>query len=139
MSDRTVTVTLTHDEASCIHGWSSFVKHSPGEIPAGWDERDEAVRLKVYEDALHPFLAPSLASRLDPEGTAPWRTRCREAFAELLELADDRTLGGNDSRELFAGYLDAYCTLTGQDEETVYEDVQAALQARHEQALMEEA
>ena len=136
MSGRTVTLTLTHGEADRIHGWSSFVRHSSR---GNWTDGDEAARLKVYEEALHPFLAPSLADRLDPEGVLPWRERKRAAFAELLERAEDGTFGDTATRADFYGFLDAYALLTGQDEETVYEDVQAALQARHEQALMEEA
>lgn len=54
---KTITLELTYDELSCLHGWGNFVKFTPGEDT--FDERDERVHLKVYE-ALHPWLAPCL-------------------------------------------------------------------------------
>jgi len=45
-----ISVELTYDELSYLHGWSSFVRHSPDGV---WDERDEAVRLLIYEAMLN--------------------------------------------------------------------------------------
>ncbi len=53
MSAPTVTLTLTKDDLSTLHGWANFVKFTPGEET--WEDEDERVRKIVY-DALLPLV-----------------------------------------------------------------------------------
>lgn len=66
------------------------------------------------------------------------KQRERAVFELLVTAMDLRAADRERAHAFRNGVLSAYALFTGQDEETVYESAQEALQARHERRIAEE-